>query len=230
MAFTYPANSPLSHKRLKEKQRILRADFSQPLTLRVHRALSWYGRSEQEKADLDVRFILLWIGFNAAYAGDIQQAVEGERNHFGGFFAKLVALDNTHRIYDAVWQRFPQEIRILLDNQYVFSPFWRHQNGELGFSDWELRLEKSRHSVNIALAKHDTPLILSILFDRLYVLRNQLMHGGSTWNSEINRAQVRDGASLIGCLLPVFIDLMMDHHEQDWSMPYYQVIEQTKEN
>lgn len=224
MAFTYSASSPLAHKQLKERHRALRSDFPQPLTLRVHRALSWYGRAEAEVNDLDVRFILLWIGFNAAYAGDLQQAVEGERNHFGDFFSKLVNLDNTHRIYDAVWQRFPQEIRLLLNNQYIYSPFWRHQNGEAGFSDWEQRLERSRHAINQSLAKHDTPKILTILFDRLYVLRNQLMHGGSTWNSEINRDQVRDGASLIGCLLPVFIDLMMDHPEQDWPMPYYQVV------
>lgn len=29
-------------------------------------------------------------------------------------------------------------------------------------------------------------MILSILFDRLYVLRNQLVHGGATWNSDVN--------------------------------------------
>ena len=34
------------------------------------------------------------------------------------------------------------------------------------------------------------------VFDRLYVLRNQLVHGGSTWNSGINRTQVRDGAAI----------------------------------
>ncbi|MFD2577593.1 hypothetical protein ACFSTD_01000 [Novosphingobium colocasiae] len=72
---------------------------------------------------------------------------------------------------------------------------------------------------------HDTARILSILFDRLYVLRNQLVHGGSTWNSDVNRAQVRDGAALLGCLLPIFIDLMMDNAGHEWPMPNYPVVE-----
>jgi hypothetical protein len=50
--------------------------------------------------------------------------------------------------------------------------------------------------------------VLSFVFDRLYVLRNQLVHGGSTWNSGINRTQVRDGTAILGFLMPVFADLM----------------------
>lgn len=46
--------------------------------------------------------------------------------------------------------------------------------------------------------------IVIVLFDRLYVLRNQLVHGGATWNSAASRAQVHDDAAVLGCLLPVF--------------------------
>jgi hypothetical protein len=66
------SNDPLHPEALKDKQRRLRDGFSTPLTLRVHRSLSWLRRAQGETDDLDVRFILLWIGFNAAYAGDIE--------------------------------------------------------------------------------------------------------------------------------------------------------------
>ena len=79
--------------------------------------------------------------------------------------------------------------------------------------------------INHALREHDTVRILSILFDRLYVLRNQLVHGGATWNSDVNRDQVRDGASLLGCLLPIFVDLMMDNPQHEWPMPNYPVVD-----
>lgn len=62
MAYRYPPGSPLHHENLKAKQRELRGDFPEPLTLRVHRALSWLRRAEAEQTDEDVRFILLWIG------------------------------------------------------------------------------------------------------------------------------------------------------------------------
>ncbi|MFC6689464.1 hypothetical protein [Jhaorihella thermophila] len=76
-----------------------------------------------------------------------------------------------------------------------------------------------------ALQANDAVSILSMLFDRLYVLRNQLIHGGATWNSRVNRAQIRDGAAILGFLVPVFIELMMDHAHEDWGRPFYPVTE-----
>lgn len=224
------SSDPLHPDALKEKQRRLRDGFPAPLTLRVHRSLSWLRRAQAESKDLDVRFILLWIGFNAAYAGDIEAsaaspAPEGERGLFQAFFSTLVRFDCRHRVYDMVWERFSQEIRLLLGNRYVYHPFWQHQNGVPGYDDWAEKLERSKTAINHALREHDTVRILSILFDRLYVLRNQLVHGGATWNSEVNRDQVRDGASLLGCLLPIFIDLMMDNPDHEWPMPNYPVVE-----
>jgi hypothetical protein len=215
----------LSHGILKEKHRKLREGFDTALTLRVHRALSWLGRAEEENDDLDVRFILLWIGFNAAYAADIEAALTAERERFKAFFGDLVELDRDHRIYDVVWKRFPNEIRLLLNNKFVFSPFWAHQNGVPGNGDWAARLAASHRAVNGAMAKHDTPRLLSVIFDRLYVLRNQLIHGGATWNSSVNRDQVRDGAAVMSWLLPIFIDIMMDHPAHQWGMPHYPYVE-----
>ena len=56
---------------MKNKQRSLREGFPTVLALGVHRALSWHGRAEGERDDPDPQFILLWIGFNAAYAAEI---------------------------------------------------------------------------------------------------------------------------------------------------------------
>lgn len=189
------------------------------------RALSWYGRASDEEDDTDVRFILLWIAFNAAYASDIDAELSGDRERFQLFFRTLVELDSEDRIYGLVWSRFSNEIRLLLDNPYVFGPFWAHQNGVDGHSDWQGRLQAAKKRVGRAIADHDTPIILSILFDRLYVLRNQLVHGGATWCSRVNRDQVRDGGTVLVNLLPIFIDIMMDHPGHPWGMPFYPVVE-----
>ena len=209
---------------LKEKQRRLRETFPGPLALRVHRAISWLGRAEEEVDDQDVRFILFWIGFNAAYAGDLREELPGERSNFRSFFETLIALDKSHRIYDLIWQRFSQEIRVLLDNQYVFSPFWSHHNGQPGYEDWKDRLAQAKRVAGQAAMAKDTVKILMIVFDRLYVLRNQMVHGGATWNSSVNRAQVRDGVSILGSLLPIFIDLMLDNPTHEWGSPLYPVV------
>lgn len=210
---------PLSHAALKTKQRLLRNSFPVSLSLRTHRALSWLERAEQETDDDDVRFILLWIGFNAAYAADLYPT--GQRNVFADYFRKLIDLDKEQRIHGLIWTRFPMEISLLLENRYVFAPFWSHHNGAPGYADWERRLADSQAVSRRALARRDTCTVLSIVFDRLYVLRNQIMHGGSTWNGSVNRNQVHDGADVLGWLLPVFIDIMLDHDQQEWGPPYY---------
>ena len=210
---------------LKDKQRAMRDGFPDGLTLRVHRALSWLGRAEAEHDDDDIRFILLWVGFNSAYASDVSAELASERGAFRSFFETLVFLDGDRRIYNAVWQRFSQEIRLLLSNKYVFQPFWNHQNGVPGYGDWADKLASSQRAIAAAMAQQDTPRILSVLFDRLYVLRNQLVHGGATWNSKVNRDQVRDGAAVLGFLLPIFIDIMMDNAGHNWGIPFYPVVE-----
>ena len=217
-------SGPGSFASLKTKQRALRAAFPERLGLRVHRAISWLGRAEAEKTDADVRFILLWVAFNSAYASEIDADATNERKSFKAFFDALVSLDASHRIYDAVWQRFSQEVRLLLANRYLFAPFWHRQNGLEGHDDWEKRLAASQRQIATAMTQFDTGRILLVVFDRLYVLRNQLVHGGATWNSSINRAQVKDGAAVLGWLLPVFIDIMLENPDRDWGKPFYPVV------
>ena len=218
--------APLTHAVLKEKQRSLRDGFPETMGLRVHRAISWIGRAEAAGDD-DARFLFLWIGFNSAYADEeeVQNAAAPERDAFKGYFQKVVALDAGQRIYDAIWDNFSGPIRVLLRNKYVFTPFWKHHNGVEGFEDWEEWFRASERRFRRALEERDTVRVLRLVFDRLYLLRNQIVHGGATWNSRVNRDQVRDGAAILAFLMPVFVDVMMDNPHEDWGRPFYPVVE-----
>ena len=212
---------------LKAKQREIRDGFPDDLGLRIHRAISWVHRAEKEISDSDAAFIFYWVAFNSAYAEDkMDWATTGERSLFDEYFEKMLALDTGHAIYHAIWERFSNSIRLLLDNKYVFQPFWSHHNQVPGYEDWEERFEKSKKKTRTALANENTKLILTTLYDRLYVLRNQIVHGGATWNSRVNRSQVQDGARIMAFLVPLFIDLMMDNPEISWGAPYYPVIDE----
>jgi hypothetical protein len=216
----------LKFSELKSKQREIRSVFPEELGLRVHRCLSWLDRAEQDEGDSDAVFLFLWISFNAAYAEEIiDNVIYGERSAFDEYFRKLIDLDEANRIYDAIWDKFPQSIRVFLDNKYIFQPFWKHHNHIDGFDNWQERFDAGKGRFNSALANKDTKVVLSMLFDRLYVLRNQLMHGGATWNSSVNRDQVRDGARILGFLVPIFVELMMDNPDENWGLPYYPVVD-----
>lgn len=207
------------------KNREIRGGLPETLRLRLHRALSWYQRARKEQGDPDAQFIFYWVAFNAAYCDDAAEAMyKNERSRFQEYFGKIVRYDQNGTIHDAIWKRFCQSIETFLSNRYVFSPFWKYHNGVPGYENWVESFERSQMKVQLALVRKDTVTILSVLFDRLYVLRNQLMHGGATWNSAVNRQQVKDSAGILEFLLPLFLDVMMDHPEEYWGNPHYPVV------
>ena len=191
----------------------------------MRRAISWLGRAEQEREqDHSAAFVFYWIAFNAAYGKEVpRDPASTEREQIASYFRTILSLD-THTIYDALWRTYSGPIRLLLDNRYVYYYFWEHYAGR-DHDDWESRFEQSKRQVHRALAARDTQFILSTLFDRLYVLRNQLIHGGATWReSRCVRAQVRDGPRIMAALVPIFVRLMMSHPDLDWGRLDYPVV------
>jgi hypothetical protein len=211
---------------LKTRHRSIREAFSPSLSLRTHRALSWLNRAEQETSDDDARFLFLWIAFNAAYANELpdRQAFT-ERRLLIEFLNRLVMSDKDSLLHEIVWNQFSSSIRVLIDNRFVFQPFWDHQSGKISEIAWKEAFEKSKAAANGALGRTDTTRVLAVIFDRLYTLRNQIVHGGSTWNGVVNRAQMKDGANILGYLVPTVIHLMMENHNQLWGDACYPVVD-----
>ena len=213
----------LDADRLKARQRNERDTYGEALSLRIHRAISWLARAEQCE-DLDGRFVFLWISFNAAYSNDLGSISMAESEQFGGFIKKLVELDAQQKLYDITWQKYTSAIRVLLDNKYVYQPFWNHHNRISGFEGWENNFKASKQTANAALARKDTGTVLGIIFNRLYTLRNQIIHGGATYNSSANRNQLRDATAILGDLVPVLIEIMMDNSNAHWGEACYPVV------
>ena len=159
---------------LKRRQREEREGYPTNLGLRIHRALSWLDRAEQCESDDDARFIFLWIAFNAAYANEIgDRDRDPEQKVFGRFLNKLVELDSEDTLYELIWTEFPRSIRLLLDNKFVYQPFWDYHNGLLEEVEWKSKFDKAKGAANKALAGHQTVTVLSIILSRMYTLRNQ---------------------------------------------------------
>lgn len=55
---------------LEEIFKSKKAEHSDYFNLRIHRGLSWLKKSVELDSDLDLKFMSLWISFNAIYAQD----------------------------------------------------------------------------------------------------------------------------------------------------------------
>ena len=218
--------TPPSFTVLKDKQRRLRDGFDAALGLRAHRAISWIRGAERavHDGDDDGAFIGYWIAFNAAYVQSPQlQQQFRDKELFRSYFERIARLDRKRVVYDAIWGQFSGPIRTLLANPFVYQPFWRWRHGEAGYAHWREHFDRHSKKAGTALARQDAAAVLEALFDRLYVLRNQLIHGGATWGGGLNREQVRDGVAIMAALVPRFVDLMMDNPNEDWGEPPYPV-------
>lgn len=208
---------------LKSKLKLQAGNHSEPQRVRLHRAISWLARAESETGDPDAQFILAWIAFNAAYAKEIGFE-ESERGKLAHFIQDVVSIDSGKQIHGILFQQYPGPIRTLLENKFVFEPFWKALREHDSSSRWEEVFASSKKAAFGAVMAGDTPRVLGIVFDRLYVLRNQLVHGGATWNSTVNRAQLKDGTAIMMTITPIIIGLMLDHPELDLGDIMYPVV------
>ena len=214
-----PATPPLSATipnlaALVQRHQALIALQRSAFTLRMHRALSWLQRAEAAGSDDDLAFICQWIAFNAAYAQDTGSTDSAsERQTFRDFVGQVCRLDADKALATLVWQVFPGPIRVLLGNQYVFQPFWDalnnpHSDGGIP-QHWREAFDDARQRVQRALAQQDTERVLYEVFVRLYTLRNQLMHGGATWNSSANSASAMPTPGKIYFPIPAPVRLLV---------------------
>lgn len=202
-------------------------NYPEDFRLRIHRSLSWLKKAEMAKKedDLDTQFIALWIAFNAAYARDIGDNIGKDHAVFNEFLAHICQLDREQSIYNLVWQKFSQSIRLLLENKFVFKAFWDFHNGKITEKDYIIAEVQDRERVLSALEKQKTVRILAVMFDRLYTLRNQILHGGATFGGRVNREQLRDGCNILSLLVPAMLQIMMENHSEiDWGKPFYPVV------
>lgn len=176
---------------------------------RLRRAYSWLHRSEKAETD-DEKFIFLWIAFNAGYGVELTEddddATESKR--FRDFLGEVLERDRENVIGGLLWKTFPGPIRVLLENRYVFGPFWKYARGAT--TGWRSRFRASNRRARRALAKNDVHSVLVEVFLRLYVLRNQVFHGGTTFAEGLGRDQLRDGANIMASLVPAILEIMSE--------------------
>ena len=192
------------------------------LTIRIHRAISWLKSAEKQEENLDLKCISLWVSFNACYAVDLNGiSSKPEKAKLRDFTSSLVEFDRT-RLYNLFWEKYSGPVKVLIENKFVFEKFWEYNRGEA--NDYLPAFNKSIASATNCLSKQNIEGLIEIVLERLYTLRNQLIHGGATYNSKLNRTQLRDACNIMQLLVPIIIDIMLENGEHDWGEIAYPVV------
>jgi hypothetical protein len=169
-----------------------------------------------------LKFISLWIALNTCYAVDLNGiSSKPERAKLRDFTSSLVLYDRS-RLYNLFWEKFSGPVRMLIENKFVYEKFWEFNRGEI--QDYLTPFNKSITTAHNCLSKENIEGLLEIVLERLYTLRNSIVHGGATYNSKLNRVQLRDACNIMQLLVPIIIDIMIENKHHDWGDIAYPVV------
>ena len=197
---------------------------------RMRRADSWLKESKKVTVD-DEKFIFLWIAFNAAYGSDMTGRTDNptESQKFNDFLRKILKLDKKKVIKKILWDTSdPRPVRELLDNRHTFDLFWKFVRGERGGNNWIKKFKEYNERVDKELEspEGDVREVLKVVFWRLYTLRNQILHGGTTFAEGLGRPQVEAGSRIMADLVPAIMEIMRDDikenpYSKEWGKVSY---------
>ena len=211
--------------------------------VRLRRSISWLGRAQQIGRDsrgtgknLDAQLIFLWISFNALYARDPHESLSGRKNgkrvigkkksemvEAQRYFGNLMNFghDAKSRIYNVIEGDIKKQIIWLTSNRFVWANFWKYHHDVYKNFDYPCPTENPRPE----FSRENTSKILAHVFECIYVLRNQLMHGSATSNGGLNTGQLKDSIKIMHWLVPVFIEIMLEKPDKKWGRAHFPRVE-----
>ena len=202
------------------KERVLESDRHEPIRIRIHRTCSWMARVEEIEADsaLDTALIFRWIALNSLYGiwDDDARAPTSDREALESFLDIAMEIDQDG-LLPAVLEEHRDLVMSILQDEFLAKTFWENPS--------EQQAERARQAGADAgtwYAEKQHRLILEQVVERIYFLRCQLIHGGSTLGGQLNRDAVRRCATMLGHLLPTVLVIVIDHGvDEDWGSLCY---------
>ena len=193
---------------------------------RMRRARSWLAQSKNVESD-EEKFICLWIAFNAAYGGEPSGADGDGSNETGKintFLRKVIWHDqrNEKKISNLLLQGpYYNQIQELLDNRYAFKTFWQYVRGESQGANWNEHFISKNDSFWENFKEDKVFEVFREVFWRLYQLRNQVFHGGVTFQEGWGRTQLAQGRLIMEDIVPAILDVMEENTGSDWGKVAY---------
>ena len=202
--------------------------------IRMQRAISWLERfSVLVEPDHDLTFLLNWVSFEALYGKDeYLHFVNPEvSENMSSVKEIMIFIDNIlkvehhyQKIVDVISELFPEIEEIYLNpfiDHIAWRDFYKHvKNKTICKKNLFKKAQKKYKPIKQKVLKDPKQfnILLKNLFARLYLLRNQLIHGNATYkgaaNEETLRAgQIRCAAKITKKLIPMMIEIMLESLE-----------------
>ena len=186
---------------------------------RLRRMGVWIKHAENlSETERHLRFVCYWIAFDAAFA----QFAKGGGDGMGRMarFLKRVAKGDENGDICKILRDRRRDIERICELRQTAPTFWDGRRSKVRHpSQWEgefanIRDEERRRLRWMVRSGQHVSAVLEDLFGRLYVVRNQIFHGGSSGARSHGMTQVKAGVLLLSRLVPCFREIM--RKDADW--------------
>ncbi len=224
VAETAPTVRTLRRRFKPHKERFNQEQPTCPTPTRFHRACSWIDRIEKQEltADLDMQLVSLWIAFNALYGqwDEERREPKGERESWRKFIDRIAAIDRQGQLIDALEQH-KRLVVALCEDPFISGNFWNNSN-----YDRRRQPKKKVFKVREWYREKRWAMVLDEVFERIYLMRCQLVHGAATYGSKLNRKSLKHCVMMLRQLLPVVMLVLVDDGvDEDWGALCYPPVE-----
>lgn len=186
--------------------------------IRFHRACSWMQRVQDLPEDaLDEQLVLRWVAFNALYGqwDADRREPQSDKLTMDRFSSDILKLD-ADGVIATVLQEQHTQVMAIFEDEFVNAWFWE---------DPRVRAKparKARFDARTWYVQRQWRMIQDRLLERIYFVRCQLVHGGATYASKLNRGSVKRCAALLDVLLRAWLLVWLDHGALvDWGLLCY---------
>lgn len=199
----------------------------QHLLDRLQRADSWMRAAAGLRQDqMHEAFIFLYIALNCLYG---RRAYEGDETRIGEdlevFFTKILTLDQKDRaeggaLLAEAAAACRKEGAALIRDKFLVNRYWR---GSLPSTELQTKLNRDAAEALDRLDEGSFREFLGLVFRRVSVLRNQIMHGCATYGPRsFGRASLDKGLRVLRVMVPAFYQLASRYgHAVKWDpVPY----------
>ena len=180
---------------------------------RLYRAESWLKRARDSSDHLDGQFIFYWIALNALYGQRGSEAgPPHDRDDLHAFLGRLAACGQSAAVsLMETLAHLKPDAALLLESEFLYEDYWI-----TGYTDsLAAKIDRATRRLR-SWPDRELSRDLIDLFDRLAILRNQIVHGSSKDGSGANRASVEPAVRILTQMVPVSCSVLRDHMDRDW--------------
>ena len=186
---------------------------------RLQRAESWIQRAGNIKEwdDYHGPFIFYWIALNALYGRHLDSQ-RWEEQDLDWFLQRICETDSGQGAIVNIVKESKRKADRLLQDQFLLKLYW------LEGTTAKVRriLAEEFSEAQVAFDRGKIEGYLKILFRRLRILRNQILHGCSTDRHSLNKTSLQPALEILEKIVPQFCATFRDLGQNyDWpKIPY----------